>query len=281
MEGIFKKSLCFAVLLGSAVIGATSKVAPFISPRSRSVDSALELAGWTNHVNLYDMEGIYGTLAITPQYTRSFREDKTIIPCLFGGDVDCSSCPTLKISGRCAEDRGANDWLADYFGLPQDFESEVQFSPNVDTFSVDFNFYIGLNSWWEGLFFRMHAPIEHARYKLGFKETVKTEGTKNHEEGYFSEAYILRASLLNKFEDFVSDCKVPGLSGQESNANTDAISSKVTFEKLSCAKMSTCKRLTETQLSDIQAAIGWNFLQDTDLCTSKQTLCRQYHRRDL
>lgn len=126
MQTMLKKYIYLALLSSMVILQATSGVVPLISPRSRSVDSALELAGWAHSVNLYDKEEIYGSLAITPQYTRSFRENKTIIPCLFNGDVDCS-CPRpiLRVSGKCSTNRTSTDWLADYFGLPSDFESEI------------------------------------------------------------------------------------------------------------------------------------------------------------
>lgn len=271
MEGMFRKSLCLAVLLGTGVISADNcgnQVSPLISPRSRSVDSALELAGWANKVNLYDMEGVYGTFAITPQFARTFRANKTIIPCLFGNDINCNcDCPTLKISGRCAENRGACDWLADYFGLPQDFSSTVQFSPRVDSFSVDFNLYLGLNCWCDGLYFRIHAPVEHVRYKLGFCETICSTGTQHYPEGYMSQAAVPRSNLLSSFEAY-NNCAVPNLNGFDETGfgvlGTTPITSTVVFQPLRCARMSTCNSLKETKLSDLQFAFGWNFCQDTD-----------------
>jgi hypothetical protein len=262
-----KFSFLFLVpLIGIMQCALHAKVAPLISPRSASVDSALELVGWTDKINLRGYDCMYSTLAITGQYTKTFRTNKTILPCLFGSSLDCSKCdePTLRISGKCRTDRHANDWLADYFGLPSDFSSEITFHPRVKTCSVDLNWYVGLDSWWKNAYFKIHAPIEHASYRLGMDETVIEEGSRAHDEGYFSDAFIPRSNLLETFTDFISKGKVPTLDGQIDINNTTPVTGNVTFAPLSCAKIASCKQLKKTKLSDIQCAFGWNFFQNCD-----------------
>lgn len=121
--------------------------------------------------------------------------------------------------------------------------------------------YIGLNEWWENAYFRIHAPIERAQYRLNMSETVKETGTRGHDEGYFSQAFIPRDNLLNTFQDFIVDCKVPTLDGQFNASTSTAKKGNVEFEKLTCAKISGCKKLNETKLSDLQCALGWNFFR--------------------
>src|SRR5262249_27530933 len=130
-------------------------VAPFIQPRSQSEDSARELVGWTRYINLYDRECMYGAWAFTLEYERTFRPGN-IRRALFGSDLVPGDPPFIKISGSQVGNRDATDWLADYFGLPTDFESKIFFKPVVDNIILDFNFYIGLDEWMDGLYFRIH-----------------------------------------------------------------------------------------------------------------------------
>jgi hypothetical protein len=39
------------------------------------------------------------------------------------------------------------DWLADYFGLPCDYQSTVSFKPSISNVILDYSFYLGLYSW--------------------------------------------------------------------------------------------------------------------------------------
>ena len=57
-----------------SVLGFTSiSVANDVRIRSQSVDTARELSGWINHINLFNIDGIHGSFAITPEYTQSFN----------------------------------------------------------------------------------------------------------------------------------------------------------------------------------------------------------------
>ena len=67
-----KKLICFFLLLSSSTGLA---VTPYYSIRSQSENAARELvgAGWNTHINLCDMDGWYGNISVTPEYTRSFK----------------------------------------------------------------------------------------------------------------------------------------------------------------------------------------------------------------
>ncbi len=73
--------------------------------------------------------------------------------CLFGAS-------TLNFKGSCVSGRdNSKDLIADYFGLGRDSQSSVSFSPRIQNFVVDFQLYLGLNEWWNGLYFRVNAPL--------------------------------------------------------------------------------------------------------------------------
>ena len=226
-------------------------VSPFIQPRSQSEDSARDLIGLTPYINLYDNPNcLYGCWAFTFEYTRTNNPD-AIRKDLFGQDLVNDKEPFIVVSGSQVGDRNTTDWLADYFGLPTDFESKLFFKPQVTNFIGDISFYLGLDEWQEGLYFRFHAPIVHTSWNLNFTEEVINAGVNGYSAGYFAPSAIPRSQLLASFTDYASNGSAPQLGGA------------LIFNPLSKAKIST-KAKSKTRLSDIQAAFGWNFLQGCD-----------------
>jgi len=241
--------LAFAMLIpttSNASCGATT----LIVPRSQSVNAARELAGMTNHICIYDMEKFYGTFAITPEYTRSFKEDE-LTKCLFGPSLTGCDAKNIRISGSTAANRGERDWLADYFGLPTDFESCLSFSPRITNFLVDFYLYLGLDEWLCGLFFFIHAPVVHTKWEINMCESIENPGTAGYETGYFAPTSVDRSVLRNSFSEFANGCTALDLGNN------------VTIENLKYARIS-CDSKSDTGLSDIRFALGWNFFQDEE-----------------
>lgn len=231
-------------------------VTPYISIRSQSVDSARELVGWTDKVNLYDMENMYITGAITLEGTRSFNSD-SITHNLFGS-FDCCDCPSgcgdfspsITVSGSRVPNRGANDWLADYFGLSTTFQSRLFFKPRISNFIADFNLYFGLDEWRPGLYFRIHAPIVSTHWDLNFTEKIIDNGLVKlgYDEGYFAPSAVPVGDLLENAEEFFSDQDFPTLS------------STVGFEPLRFSRFERTRQ-NKTSLAEIQMALGYNFFQ--------------------
>lgn len=218
-------------------------VVPYYSIRSQGVDAARELAGWTQHVNLFDMEKFYSSVSITPEYSRSFRA-QNFNACLFD---ECKQCKTITVSGSQVSDRAPTDWLADNFYLPTDYQSNLSFSPVIDNELLDLNFYFGLDGLVDGLFFRLHMPLVHTRWSLDFCETVSAEGSNSYAAGYFAPSAIPRSSLLNSFTEYAAGYAPESIDG-------------VFFDPLQYANISVNSH-TSTRLSDLQMVLGWNFLQ--------------------
>jgi len=107
---------------------------PFLATRSQSVNAARELVGWQQYINKYDVDSAYGAFSIAVEYTNTFKADQ-IAKFFFGRDLTFSNYEgsdksrTLLIQGSTVQDRDSRAWLADYFGLPTDFESRVRFNP--------------------------------------------------------------------------------------------------------------------------------------------------------
>ncbi len=135
--GIHYRQLTFLLSIMCSIIQAV----PYYSIRSQSEDTARELVGWAHEIDRYQADCCdnYWTFASTFEYTRSFRSEQ-IARCIFDNEcLESYECPTIKISGSRVENRGNKDWLADYFGLPVDFESTITFNPRIENYLVDFN----------------------------------------------------------------------------------------------------------------------------------------------
>lgn len=244
-----KKIVSLLFLLPSLI--SQANVVPLIVPRSQSVDAVRDIVGMTRYINLYNPDQcIYGAWAFTFEYQKS-NNPEDIAECLFGSDLIDDEVSFIKVSGSQVGDRNETDWLADYFGLPTDFESQLFFKPEAHSYIFDVAFYIGLDEWLEGLYFRCHAPVVGAHFNLNFTEDVINVGVNDYVAGYFGPTAVPRAQLLNNFTEFASDGKVPNLGPN------------ILFAPLSKAIISK-KHHNTVRLSDIQVAFGWNFIQCDD-----------------
>lgn len=246
------KGLCalFFVMSTMSTFAATSHY----RIRSQSFTAMRDLVGWQKYIHRCDADGqSYGAFAFTGQYEQSFGADN-IARCIFGNDVGCEDrCPPcLTISGSRRQDREETDWLGDYFGVSPDFKSDICLNPKIRSFNGDFSFYFGLDSLYEGMFFRFHIPLTYTKWELDARETVKDLGDQGYVAGYFSSAAVAKSNLLNKALDFLSGEKVATI-----NPNNGT-----TIQKLTCSKFSgLCgSKTTEVRISDIEAQLGWNVL---------------------
>jgi hypothetical protein len=206
-------------------------------PRSQSVNAARDLVGLQRDIDLFDGGDWYWTTAITGEYNRTFQPSK-IANSLFGGQC-------LQFSGSRVVDRGAHDILADYFGLPADFQSTVSFCPRITNGIIDFSSYIGLDTIWDGLYIRWHTPLVHTTWSLNMHECIQAEGTAFHPAGYMGPVRIERDQLA----------------ASVSQAWCEPIAYGDVQEGIKYGKVCPCA-LTRTHFSDTELAVGWNFAQD-------------------
>lgn len=232
---------------------AKIQVTPQLSIRSQGLNTPRHIVGAVQQVYTVAKDSLYGTVAAALEYTRSF-DHEAITECLFG--TKC--CPTITISGSQVANRGANDWLADYFYLPTDFKSTVQVKPVIDNILLDINFYISLDDWTPGLYFAFYAPLTHSRWDLNFCETVEVKGTNTHLPGYFSPDSMQRTQLLNRFEEYAS-----GEIVEPFTQTVAGVDFPMSFQRLRNARMNSC-RLNQTRLADIRVDLGYNFVYEND-----------------
>jgi hypothetical protein len=200
MNTIQKQLIYIIVLMNASHLDATT---PMIVPRSQSFNTARQIVGWNNPdwgINRKPQESEYTSFNLIFEYTRTFRSN-ALAYSLFGNDLMCGSCDdaALAISGSDVQERGANDWLADYFGLPRDFQSTVSFQPIISNFILDFSFYASLNAWVDGMYFRIHGPFVHTKWNLNANECITEPGEIGYFQGYFSSEAVPTTNLNKNF----------------------------------------------------------------------------------
>lgn len=238
-------------LIASTFAHAEQRVATSFNTRSISRNAARNLAGWTNYINKDSSpDVVYGSISITPEYSHTFSGNN-ITKSLFGSNLIGKDCAQhLKISGSQTIDRSPQDLLADYFYLPTDFESTVQFKPVIDNVILDFGFYMGLDAWAKGVYFLLHAPFAHTRWDLNINEKIINPGNNNSVAGYLTPAELPRNQLLDSFTQFVNGKTIP---------NTQ----NVAFQELGFAQMSN-ERLVKSRMAEVRTYVGWNFFAEPD-----------------
>lgn len=111
----------------------------------------------------------------------------------------------LTFSGSRVADRGKQEILADYFGLPTDFKSNLSFSPSIKNIIADLDFYWLLgcdekNRW----NLRVNVPIVRTKWGLNPCEVVVAPGSADYPAGYMSSAKITRNQLPQRALDVLS-----------------------------------------------------------------------------
>ncbi len=208
----------------------------YIRPRSQGANTARELVGWQWELNRPYMCQNYGSLYVAYEYQQTY-DPSQITDMLFGG-------PTLNFAGSQVANRNPKtDLLADYWALAQDFEGSATFKPYTRSQIVDIGFYMGLDSWMQGLYARFHFPITHTEWSLnGIECSAPSSKT-------FPLCYVSGVQTVIPGSDFNTVGTVSTFQTlQEALGSTNIPFNKICF----------CP-LTKTGLADIDFIIGYNF----------------------
>jgi hypothetical protein len=244
-------------LSSTPVLSTTNKVIPAIITRSQSSTTPRNLVGTVEIVTAFEPGELKNTrfdgfVSVTPEYQQSFRSNR-ISQCLFGSDlISRDDCPRLLINGSQVKNRAHQSWLADYFGLPPDYESIVEFSPVIQDYIVDFSFFLRWNNL-ISLF--VSFPFVYTKRSLDIHETVITPGIAPYAAGYFAPQAISRNQLSPNFTSFISGFNAPP-----------------NIQPLRYGKM-TPNPLTKTGLADVQILIGADIVTTERISVYINTRC--------
>lgn len=218
-----------------------ARTTSLIVPRSVSDNIARYLLGWEILID-QQRDHNYGVIAIIPEVSESFRQER-IAQVLFG-DIINERTTTFKVSGSLVRERASTEWLADYFGLPPDFESVVRVQPTVRNTLLDIGAYVGLHDYVPGLYVFIHGPLVYTKWDLNLCEAVIATGSKGYDPGYFSPQAVERDDLLNCFSQYLY-------------GNTPTIEN-LTVQSLNFQRACN-KSLRVIKVADIQAMAGYDW----------------------
>ncbi len=236
MKQVVQRAYVLAITLFLAIpssVGAFGNKT-FLGIRSQGVDAARELAGWQQEINQC-YEDWYNTLSIAFSYTRSF--DSNAISCFL-----FNSSQWIFSGSLSRKERGPRDILADYFGLPSDFQSTVCVDPVITNFIVDLDWYVGLDPLICGSFIRVHFPIVHSKWDLNCSECITDPGTTttSYPAGYLGPVDIEKSELVSSV-----------MLAFRGNRTFGDMREPMKYGKI-------FGRQTIDRLADLQVAIGWN-----------------------
>jgi hypothetical protein len=160
----------------------------YFHAREAGQDEALRLMGVADKMHLTTKEcDWYSTLAITLGYERSFKPSKlgeyfSFNPCgctLFSADTTQTTPTSTAALNPVATDAQSNARAIDW-GLAAPYKSTLCFNPRIDKFKIDFDLFLGLNNFIDGLWMRIMAPCVWARYDLHPCEITTTASVDNY-----------------------------------------------------------------------------------------------------
>ena len=266
-----------------AAPNTTLNVAPYLQFRSPSRDTIVKIIGMDHHTHLYDMETYYGTMFIRADYMQSFRPGRlaealfgpALIPSTGGSSMSGSNDGrSFMVVGSAVPGTGpstglavpnankpANALMAENFYLPRDFASTVTVKPQTKIFKLDFHFYMALDEWVQGLYFRIFGPYVHERYNLHMSETVTNKGTLAYAQGFFDTGVVPVANLLPGFMAYL-------MGGIPSNLVTTTADPLV-FAKLGSNMSSSSNNpssgsITKNSFPELRLELTYDFLLDED-----------------
>jgi len=134
----------------------------FYLPRSQGSNNARRLAGWQGYAPV-NLENAFGNVSLTLEYTRSFDNDH-IAQYFFGNTCLNFQGSEVIPSNACSIPGYV---IADNFGLPTNFIGKICFKPRIQNIIVDFNYFLSLDFWCKGLYWRFFAPFVVTYWNLG------------------------------------------------------------------------------------------------------------------
>jgi hypothetical protein len=169
MNRIIKGIFGFTLLAGSLQASEPVFGKTFFNHRSQGDNFARWLAGQAHHTHLCDTDCINGSLAITPHYFQTFNEKETGTWFFFNGTN------TMRF-GPLADSANIAVWSRNFF-LNDQFDGTVTANPVVRNFVIDLNFFLGLDEWVRGLYFRVDVPINWTSWDMKLTQTITNVGT--------------------------------------------------------------------------------------------------------
>jgi len=176
----------------------------------------------------------YGSIYLAYEFQRSFKGSH-LANGLFGGS-------SLAFAGSAVTNRTSGELLADNFGLATDFRGRVNFCPRIENHIFDFGYFLGLDCWLQGAYFRLHAPVVYSKWNLRASETDCNPSTTPYPRCYVDSTSDSTTPVASSIQEALSGSFLFG------DQRTPWCSSRVNF----CGK-------NKAGLADIDLILGYNY----------------------
>lgn len=207
------------------------------SPRSQGLAGDRRLVGSVHRTHLYDKDEFYGTFDVALAYQRTFKEER--LGRFISPKCGCN-CFNIGADAQTDTDVRNHDFGVECTG-------QTCFKPRIESFIADFNFFMGLNSWAEGLFVEVQMPLVHTWWKNYCTDCCCTDDSDCAE--YFAAGGDLM-DVNNSDSATVSTSLVTALQGQ---SVWGSVNSGLCCGVLCCGKQS------DTALADLRVRLGYDF----------------------
>ena len=175
----------------------------------------------------------------------------------------------LSFSGSSLSGRDATTQIiADNFGLsPLLAETKVGFNPRIDNHIIDFQLYVGLDEFFEGLYMQFNAPFVHSKWDL---RAGSCSSTDNCDTGCSDSSSALPVpAITTEFTagcmDLVSEGAITAAA--KFDGTNGALGGDFLFgdmqEKWKYGRFDFCER-KDNDFADFYANIGYNFYECPD-----------------
>lgn len=217
---------------------------PHFAIRSQASNTARTLVGRAKDVHLAGYpDKSYHVANVTFGYNRSFRTQDEIGTYFSPACTNpCSGC------GPCMNFGADNEDIIDIRSA--DFGTTCTGSlclcPRVSNIVAEFDWFVGLHAFCEGLFFDIHIPIVYSRWSSGC-DTCTGSCTDTFEPGLMSQS--------NEPVDVGTECICDAANG---NFEWGDVLHPMKYGKI-CSGT-----LTTTQLADLQIELGYDFILEED-----------------
>lgn len=236
MNRIQKGFLSLALLVGfsaradEAIFGKT-----FFNHRSQGSNFARWLAGQAHHTHICDTDCINGSLAITPYYSQTFNAKELGQWFFFNGTN------TMRFANA-----GVGDVFARNFFLNDGFDGSITANPRVQNFIVDFNFFLGLDEWVRGLYFRVDVPINWTNWDMRLTETNTSGGATiaanklgnvaaaASPRKTIKEAWAGKTLDVNTFPDLKQEMRFARIDGKQTKTSVADVNLMLGYDFICC-----------------------------------------------
>ena len=237
MKQIIARSLLILIFLSDTLsLAFTGKRTTFI-PRSQSTNAERSLVGWYDSINNYHKEPtLYWHWSLCGEYSRT-SSSRQIEDFLFGRKQ-------FSVAGSRVAGRASDALLADYFGLPQDYQGVICFAPTISTFTADFEWFWRIDHVIKGWYFRAHAPVVHTTWDLNTEEKISVPGSLGYPAGYMGPAAVANSALPKSLKEVMDNTLFAVTFGD--------MQSPIAYGRVYEDKV-------HTHISDVQLETGYDF----------------------